>query len=190
MERPGMPQRAARMRLCGKRYASVAEAKRSKAMPGAELVTGCPCGGVHVRAPRAVPILPAPRRAAGFPARVKLLVRTRAGLGDADDAVCEACGLWLGRKRGQVHHLIGRGTGGCTDAVISSAANAALLCGNSVQGCHGLATAFDAEIGARGFWLKHSADPRLAPMTLHSGARMLRSEDGRYLDAPPGKAAA
>jgi hypothetical protein len=189
-----MPPRATRMRLCGKRYDSAGQAERSKAMraPGAELVTGCPwCGGVHVRAPRAVPVLPAPRRpATGFPARVKLLVRTRAGDGDPDAAACEACGQWLGRYGGQVHHLTGRGMGGCTLAVINSAANAALLCGSPFDGCHGLATAFDPGIGAKGFWLKHSADPRLEPMTLHTGARVYRTADGRYTDAPGKKAAA
>lgn len=189
----GMPARAARMRLCGKAYASPADAGRSKAMraPGAELVTGCPwCGGVHVRAPRAVPALPAPRRApAGFPARVKLAVRARAGSGDPDAAACEACGAHLGRHGGQVHHLAGRGMGGSKAAVINGPANAALLCGDPLRGCHGLATALEAGIGARGFWLSRGADPLREPMTLHTGARVYRSPDGRYLDAPGAVAA-
>lgn len=193
-----MPPPAARMRLCGTRYASAGEAERSKAMrvPGAELVKGCPCKGFHVRKPResrTVPVLPPPRRAAtGFPARVKLLVRARAGMGEIDDAVCEACGRCLGRYGGQVHHLIDRGMGGWKNAVINSAANAVLLCGTpeDKRTCHGLATAFDAGIGARGFWLKHSADPRLERMTLHSGAKVWRSENGSYLfDLPEVSAA-
>lgn len=188
----GMPARAARMRLCGKAYASPEEAAASKAMraPGAELQLGCPCGGVHVRAPRAVPVLPAPRRAAaGFPARVRLAVRARAGDGEPDAAACEACGHWLGRHGGQVHHIIDRGMGGCALPVVNGPANAALLCGNPFEGCHGLATAFDPGIGARGFWLSHGADPLREPMTLHTGARVYRSPDGRYLDAPGAVAA-
>jgi hypothetical protein len=176
------------MRLCGPRWATEAEALHSKAMlvPGAELVKGCPCKGVHVRGPRPVPVLPPPRRpATGFSARVKLLVRVRAGMGDANDACCEACGHPLGRDNGQVHHIINRGMGGCTDAVLNSPVGATLLCGDPFTGCHGLATEFDAGIGARGFWLKHSADLRLEPMTLHSGTRVWRSEDGRYLFEPP-----
>lgn len=185
-----MPGRTAPMMLCGKRYTDADEAKLSKAMrvPGAELVTGCPfCGGgTHIRGPRTVPALPPPRRATGFPARVKLAVRTRAGMGDPDDAVCESCGMWLGRYGGQVHHLIDRGMGGCTLTMINSPVNAALLCGDPFTGCHGLATAFDAGIGTRGFWLKRGTDPRLKPMTLHGGVLAWRSEDGRYLFDAPG----
>lgn len=197
MRRTPMPPHAARMRLCGTRYASADEAERSKAMrvPGAELVKGCPCEGFHVRKPResrAAPVLPPPRRATGFSARVKLLVRTRAGMGEIDDACCEACNRHLGRYGGQVHHLIDRGMGGWKNAVINSAANAVLLCGTpeDKRTCHGLATAFDAGIGAKGFWLKHSADPRLERMTLYSGAKAWRSIDGRYLFERPGTAAA
>ena len=189
--RPGMPARSARMRLCGKPYASAAAARRSKAgrRPGAVIEEKCPCGAVHVRPPRKAPVLPAPRPATGFPARVKLLVRARAGNGDPDAAACEACGRHLGRPGGQVHHLIDRGIGGCKDPAVNGAANAALLCGDPFSGCHGLATAFDAGIGKRGFWLGHGADPLRAPMTLHTGRRVLRTPDGRYLDAPQGVSA-
>lgn len=182
------------MRLCGKAYASVDEAERSKAgqKPGAVIDTRCPNGDIHVRqAPSPPPVLPARPRATGFSARVKLAIRVRAGNGDADAAACESCGRHLGRHGGQVHHLIGRGMGGSALAVVNGCANAALLCGTPQDKatCHGLATAFDAEIGARGFWLGHAADPRLEPMTLHTGRRALRTEDGRYLDAPQAGAA-
>lgn len=121
-----------------------------------------------------------------FTGAVRLAVRKRAGNGSADDAMCEACGIWLGRHGGQVQHIAGRGMGGCRDEVINSAANAALLCGTPFDGCHGLATAFDEEMGARGFWLKRAADPRLVPMMLASehgsGVMVWRAEDGKGPD--------
>lgn len=191
MKRTGMPGRTTPMRLCGKPFGSADAAKDSpRGKAAGTRVEECPdktCGKWHVRggAPPAVLVLPAPRRATGFPARVKLAVRTRAGMGDPDDAVCESCGMWLGRYGGQVHHLIDRGMGGCTLTMINSPVNAVLLCGDPFTGCHGLATAFDAGIGARGFWLKRGTDPRREPMTLHGGVLAWRSEDGRYLfDAP------
>jgi hypothetical protein len=195
VKQSGMPARATRMRLCGKRYGSVAEAGMSKAAqaPGAEIDTGCPCEGVHVRGPRTVPVLPPPRRATGFPARVKLLVRIRAGQGDADDACCESCALHLGRYGGQVQHIIARGMGGTTRPVLSTAANGALLCGLTPQdpdGCHFRAESRDAGMRARGFWLEQGSDPALEPMTLHSGVVVWRSEDGSYLfEAPEASAA-
>jgi hypothetical protein len=185
-----MPSRAAPMRLCGKQYWSAGEVPE-----GARLKDGdCPCGALHAwpLIPARVQVLPARPRATGFSTRVKLLVRARAGYGDPEDAACEACGKHLGRLGGQVHHLIDRGMGGCTLAVINGCANAALLCGipQDKKTCHGLATAFDLEIGERGFWLKHEDDPRLKAMTLHSGARARRTEDGQYLFEGPEAGAA
>jgi hypothetical protein len=142
----------------------------------------------------------APRRANGsgkltppepseFSRETKLLARFRAGNGEVEAAMCEACGLGLGRYGGQVQHIVGRGMGGCRDAIINGITNAALLCGTPTSGCHGLATAFNAEIGARGFWLKRGTDPRLAPMMLASphgsGILVWRSIDGRYLFERP-----
>ena len=118
----------------------------------------------------------------GFSDAVKLGTRTRAGNGVAKDARCEACGVLLGTRAGQVHHIIGRGMGGCTDPVINSLANSALLCGTPIDGCHGLATSLDEEMGDRGFWLKRGSDPRLEPMMLASangpGIRVWRAGDG------------
>ena len=74
--------------------------------------------------------------------------------------MCEACGLWLGRRRGQVHHRVNRGGGGCTDEVVNSCANAALLCGTPLTGCHGLATA--NKLG-NGFVIKHGTTPEFDP---------------------------
>jgi hypothetical protein len=124
---------------------------------------------------------------------VKLLVRTRAGLGEIEDAVCESCGRHLGRYGGQVQHIIARGMGGTTRPVLGTAANGALLCGLTPQdpdGCHYRAESRDAGMRARGFWLEQGSDPAAEPMTLHSGAVIWRSEDGSYLFGAPGTVSA
>jgi hypothetical protein len=120
----------------------------------------------------------APRQETGFSRRVKLQVRTRAGRGDAAEALCEACGLWLGRRHGECQHLVARGMGGTSNPLLSTAANAALLC----RGCHQTAESRDREMGARGFWLPQGTDPRMVPMMLASehgsGVLVWRAEDG------------
>jgi hypothetical protein len=174
MKRTGMPSRAVPM-------------KRTPMRLG-----GSPAGS-------AVPASPGPflkgtgRRATGFSARVKLLVRVRAGSGVIEDAACESCNRWLGRYGGQIQHIIARGMGGTSRPVLSTAANGALLCGLTPQdadGCHFRAESRNALMMARGFWLPQSADPRLEPMTLHSGAVVWRSETGSYLFDPPEASAA
>ena len=136
----------------------------------------------------------APRRETGFSAAVKLACRTRAGGGDLEQARCECCGIWLGRYGGQIQHIVARGMGGTSNPVLSTAANAALLCGTAQSGDHGLAESRDREMGAKGFWLPQGTDPRMVPMMLASehgpGVLVWRSEDGRYLfDAPEMSAA-
>ena len=198
MKRSQMPRRAAPMRLCGKAYASVDEAQRSKAAqrPGAVIDVKCPCKAIHVRQAPAPPLVLPPRpRATGFSARVKLAVRARAGGGEPDDAACEACRRWLGRYGGQVQHIVARGAGGTSNPVLATVVNAALLCGTpqDKKTCHGLAEARDPGMRAKGFWLPRGTDPRLEPMTLASrygpGVLAWRSEDGEYLfEAPAGAA--
>jgi hypothetical protein len=128
----------------------------------------------------ALPVLPenAPRRETGFSRSVKLKVRTRAGSGDAAAALCEACGLWLGRRHGECQHIVARGMGGTSNPLLSTAANAALLC----RSCHQTAESRDREMGARGFWLPQGTDPRMVPMMLASehgsGVLVWRAEDG------------
>ena len=136
----------------------------------------------------------AARTETGFSRAVKLAVRTRAGNGDANEARCECCGIWLGRYGGQVQHIVARGMGGTSSPVLKTAANAALLCGTAQSGDHGLAESRDREMGAKGFWLPQGTDPRTVPMMLASehgsGITVWRSEDGRYLlEAPEGVAA-
>jgi hypothetical protein len=135
-----------------------------------------------------------PQRDTGFSQKVKLAVRTRAGNADPEKAQCEACGIWLGRYGGQVQHVVARGMGGTSNPVLSTAANAALLCGTPQSGDHGLAESRDPEMGARGFWLPQGSDPRLEPMMLHSahgsGVLVWRGVDGSYLFEAPEVSAA
>ena len=126
----------------------------------------------------------------GFSPRVRKLVRTRAGNGDLFNACCECCGIWLGEHGGQIQHIVARGMGGTSNPVLSTAANAALLCGTAQTGDHGRAERRDPEMKDRGFWLPQGTDPRLTPMTLLGGVVVWRSEDGRYLDEPPIEVAA
>ena len=121
----------------------------------------------------------------GFSARVRLLVRTRAGGGDPHDACCECCGTWLGLHLGQIQHVVARGMGGTSNPVMKTAANGSLLCGTAQTGDHGRAERRDPEMRDRGFWLPQGSDPRLMPMTLFGGVEVWRSEDGRYLYEQP-----
>lgn len=152
---------------------------------GTGLVRRTPLGAGGAPAPTA----PArSRRQTGFSVPVKLTVRKRAGGGDIDQAACEACGQWLGRYGGNVQHIVARGMGGTSNPVLSTAANAALLCGLTPQdpdGCHYLAESRHKEMRERGFWLKQGTDPRTVSMTLHAGDLAWRSEDGSYLSEAP-----
>jgi hypothetical protein len=128
---------------------------------------------------------------AGFSDRVRKLVRTRAGSGDLFVATCEACGIWLGEHGGQIQHVVARGMGGTSNPVLSTLANATLLCGTAQTGDHGRAERRDPEMRDRGFWLPQGTDPRLMPMTLFGGVVVWRSEtEPRYLYEPPAEEAA
>ncbi len=126
----------------------------------------------------------------GFSARVRKLVRTRAGNGYPEQACCESCGILLGEHGGQIQHRVARGMGGCSNPVINGPAGAALLCGTAFDGCHGLAERRDQKMGERGFWIRHGNgpefDPRHAPLILLGGVEVWLSEtEARYLYEPP-----
>jgi hypothetical protein len=126
----------------------------------------------------------------GFSPAVKLATRTRAGQGDPDDAVCEACGIWLGRYGGEVQHRDARGMGGSSAPIISSIVNAVLLCGSGAlrTGCHGKCedrgSDDSREMQARGFWLEEGQDPAAEPIAMEtehrSGITVWLLPDGTY----------
>ena len=186
--------RQSQLLQCGKGYASALEAASSKrgARSGA-VVHQClnrACGKWHVKNPPGLNGLqPARRRReTGFPAAVRVMTRVRAGRGDADQALCEACGKFLGRYRGEVQHRLARKAGGSRSPVVNGISNAALLCGNRYEGCHKLAEDRDPDMGKRGFWIRDGNgpehDPRLVPVMVMSpgGARVsvLLLDDGSY----------
>jgi hypothetical protein len=123
----------------------------------------------------------------GFTIGVRLRIRRRAGNGDVLEAVCEACGVWLGRTLGEIQHVIARGMGGTSLEVMNSAANGSLLCGAVAwqTGCHWEAEKRTAVMGAKGFYVGGSQDPRLVAMKLFDGRERYRSEDGQYLESAP-----
>lgn len=187
---------------CGPGWATEDEAKNSaRGQQDGATVRECPlrsCTKWHVRsAPVPVKAVPAvkPRRETGFPAAVKLAVRTRAGLGEIEEARCEACRKHLGRYGGQIQHIVARGMGGTSNPVLATAVNGALLCGLTPQdpdGCHYLAESRDEGMREAGFWLPQGSDPRREPMRLHfrsgPGVQVWRTEDGQYGHEPPAAA--
>lgn len=127
----------------------------------------------------------------GFSRSVKLAIRKRAGNGDPDQAACEACGCWLGRYGGQVHHRQNRGMGG--SKLRNGVQNAALLCGtpDDLGTCHGKATCAPISAGfyEMGFCLKDGQDPAAESLMLHGrdgGITVWLAGDGSYSLSSPG----
>ena len=117
---------------------------------------------------------------AAFSRKVREAIRDRAG-----DA-CEACGIYLGPRAGQLQHRVARGMGGSSDPLLGSAANGVLLCGTPASGCHGKCEARDGAMHNDGFWLWSTQDPRLVPIQLHrTGPLMRLGLDGDYIPQRP-----
>jgi hypothetical protein len=131
-----------------------------------------------------------PRRQTGFSPAVRKSVRVRAG------DRCEACGIWLPPGYGQIQHRLARKAGGRHGGMrvlASSIQNAALLCGTSVSGCHGLAESRDVHMHGMGFWLEEGENPELVPVMLHGeygGVTVWLTGAGGYSTAAPEGAAA
>lgn len=138
---------------------------------------------------------PAPRKAprnTGFSPEVKLLIRTRAGNGDPENACCEACAMSLGEDGGQIQHIYARQIGGSKRWLYRSAANGALLCGTPESGDHGLCEARDAHMYEMGFWRKRNGreKPGDYPIMLHGGGGVWLTPGGGYAFTAPGGIAA
>jgi hypothetical protein len=132
----------------------------------------------------------------GFPHRVNVVVRERAGRGDADLAKCEACGRLLGRYGGQVQpRLVSRDQDGGVDPVAGGAANAVLLCGTSFELCLGACVSGDRDMESRGFWISDrngpGDDPRRVPLVIPGppglGLIVWLTDAGTYDCAPPAR---
>ena len=139
--------------------------------------------------------LKAPAPQTGFSAETRLKARKRAGYGDPELAVCEACGIHLGRYGGDIQHRLARGSGGCSDEVASSLSNAAVLCRQH----HAQAESRDPRMRRAGWWIRHgtgpASDPRLVSVLLYSEGtsgvrRWLHESEPVYLDDAPMGAAA
>lgn len=138
-----------------------------------------------------------PARETGFPPRVRLQIRTRAGNGDPEAAECELCGAWIGPEGGEMQHRAARGAGGCRDSVTNGASNGLLIC---PVPCHRDCEARDEHLGmdGAGFWIKHGTtpefDPRRVGIMWHaragSGIELWLGQNGEYLYAAPEAVAA
>ena len=122
----------------------------------------------------------------GFPAKVKLGCRTRAGGGDPNEAQCEACGLWLGRNGGEIQHLDARGLGGTSLPLTNTIVNAASLCGSGAMrtGCHGKCENRHLDMHARGFWLRGNQVPGQVRVQLWTRRWVYLLPDGTYGNEP------
>ncbi len=157
--------------------------------------------GLPRKATSRTPSAAAPRKAprdTGFPAKVKLLIRTRAGNGNPENACCEACAMWLGEDGGQIQHIYARGKGGTRNPLYSTTANGCLLCGTRYTGCHYLcedrAHPLNAHMNAMGFWrLRNGREkPGDYPIMLHGqqgGTTVWLDTAGGYAATAPGEAA-
>lgn len=106
--------------------------------------------------------------------RMSLLVRER------DDYHCLGCGQDIRSLRWwSIQHRVARGQGGRNEFP-----NMVTLCGSATSpGCHWLCEQRDAEMAARGLWLRSGADPGKAPVVLWTGRAVLLTADGRYEEA-------
>lgn len=179
------------MRACGKRYASVDEAQRSKAVTvnGHEVVTGCPCGGVHTspkrEKPKAVLSLRPQGRDDGPTPKVRKLVLER------DDYRCVCCGKSILGQRYSLGHRVRASQGG--KAVPE---NLVTLLGWGGESHHGRIDGYkdpaDGQ-GAKGYRLPSGADPAMEPVLIvseHGADFVWLTPGGKYDTEPPERRAA
>jgi hypothetical protein len=167
------------MRLCGKQYGSVDEARLAK--PGAVIETWCPCGAVHARqAPAPRPALPARPRSTGPSLRVRKLVLER------DGYRCVCCGRPIEGERYSLGHRKRAAQGG--KAVPS---NLLTFLGAGGEECHGrIDFRRDPADAVKGYRLESWQDPLLVPVLVHGSAGpAYPTDDGGWVfEAPAGAA--
>lgn len=174
------------MLRCGKPYASVDEAERSKdvLVNGHEIVKGCPCGAVHTKPP-AVPgrtsLTQRPEsRTDTIPQKVRTLVLER------DGYACVCCGKSIFGQRYSLGHRVRASQGG--KAVPE---NLVTLIGWGGEQCHGRVDLYKDPldgIGGRGYRLPSGADPAAEPVLVVSaeGAEFKwLTPQGQYAATPP-----
>jgi hypothetical protein len=165
-------ERSTPMRPCGQRWPTEEAARHSKkalagdALENGELeLSGCPCGGWHLRAaerPRAP--LTARRRDTG-PDR-----DTRDAVWARDLGCCAGCGHAIRSGLFSIQHRDARGAGGARRPEANSPENLVLLCGTATMpgmcpcGCHLKCEQRDPVMHARGLWLETGEDPAAKPV--------------------------
>jgi hypothetical protein len=208
------------MRRCGKRYATLDLAQRSKAGSQESAESGaCPfgCGGFHVRKAPSAPSPAKADRARSPQGSVKAAVRLvlagqltvaqAARVTGANPESVEAAAwreakrlvmerdsytcLATGGRAADVHHRVPRGMGGTADPRIAfGLANLVSL----TRAAHDLAHKADnPEMAVRGFRLERWQDPALEPLLLfgeHGGATAWLTAGGEYATSCPEKAGA
>jgi hypothetical protein len=174
------------MRRCGKPYASLEEAARSKrALAGTAAPVPCVlpgCGSWHLEVVRETWAPSRPAAKDTGPGRV-----TRAAVLDRDGWCCARCGRPCGPGVGpySLQHRKARGVGGGNEM-----SNLLVLCGSATTLCHGeVESKASREDNARGYWLESWQSP-LAEGVMYfepdgSGVTRWLHDDGSVLFAAP-----
>lgn len=117
----------------------------------------------------------------------RLVVAARAGWR------CEVCGRVLALEAGDsyrwvgahsFHHRQPRGAGGTRDPEANTPPRLLLLCGTatSPNRCHGMVESQRALAVAHGWLVPRPIPPQTVPVLLHTGALVLLTCDGRYVE--------
>jgi len=107
---------------------------------------------------------------------------------ERDGHMCAVGGHPLGPVRGvdwSIHHRRPRGMGGTSAPDVNLPSNLLTVCGNGVEGCHGLIEAHRAAAYERGWLLRGGDVPSQVPIlhALHNWCYL--TDDGLALMAPP-----
>lgn len=94
---------------------------------------------------------------------------------------CCRCG-----KDGEtVQHRIPRGMGGTSDPRINMPSNLLWVCGDGTRKCHGHMESQRTEAYKNGWLVPRKTDPRLVPVLLWDGRRVLLDDEGEWILVDP-----